>query len=72
MQVVPLSKATPGMKVARPVTDEAGNLLLREGFELTLPWIDRLRERGIVSVTIEAEHPTCGPLRRRYSGLQRS
>ncbi|MBI3272611.1 MAG: hypothetical protein HYZ53_26715 [Planctomycetes bacterium] len=56
MQVIALAKAIPGMKVARPVTDNAGNLLLREGFELTTVWIERLRERGIMAITVEAAH----------------
>lgn len=54
MQVIPLAKAAPGMKVARALTDDAGNLLLREGFELTAAWIERLKDRGVVTITVEA------------------
>lgn len=41
------------MKVVKPVLDLAGNLLLKEGTELTDAWLERLKIRRVSSLVIE-------------------
>ncbi|MDQ7779474.1 MAG: hypothetical protein RDV41_07160 [Planctomycetota bacterium] len=50
---IALNDAKPGMKVSKPVMDLAGNLLLKEGTELTDAWIERLKARRVSNVTVE-------------------
>ncbi len=60
-KTIQLSEAKAGMKVVKPVLDLIGNMLLKEGTELTDAWIERLKTRRISSVTIE-ESGTGAPL----------
>ncbi len=43
------------MVTAKPVTDARGNLLVKAGTELTGAWIERLRNRGVQALHVEAE-----------------
>jgi HD-GYP domain-containing protein (c-di-GMP phosphodiesterase class II) len=43
---VPLEKARPGMRLARPVFDAQGNVLLKAGVVLDEAYISRLKRRG--------------------------
>lgn len=55
MKLMDLSSVKEGMKLAKPVTDSSGNILLKEGTELTARWIEILRSRKVYEVYIEEE-----------------
>jgi hypothetical protein len=61
MKQISIEKAEAGMVTAKPVTDARGNLLVKEGTELTEVWIERLRNRGVQALHIESED--AGPKR---------
>lgn len=52
---VSLQDAQPGMVLAAPVQDSAGNDLLAEGTELTAALLASLLRRGVASVQVVAE-----------------
>ncbi len=59
MQRIPITLATAGMVVARPIpnADDPGGLpLCGPGLTLTESLIDRLRDRGVQALTVEG-HP---------------
>lgn len=59
MQRIPISLATPGMVVARPIPnadDPGGMPLCGPGLTLTESLIERLRDRGVQALTVEG-HP---------------
>ncbi len=58
MKVITLKDAKPGMRLAKPVTDAGGALLVKEGMELTSEWLERLKARRVDSICIE---DTSGP-----------
>ena len=47
-----LSQAIPGMILAAPVCDPAGNSLLLEGAELTAPLLASLARREVIRVQV--------------------
>lgn len=53
MPKIAVEKLKPGMKLAKPVVNESGMILLGEGTELTEARIDRLNAMNIQSVDIE-------------------
>ncbi len=53
MRVITLKDAKAGMRLARPVTDPGGALLVPEGTELSPESIERLRTRRIDSICVE-------------------
>ncbi|GEM_PF-6627121 len=59
MKVITLKDAKPGMRLAKPVTDAGGALLIKEGVELSPEWLERLKVRRVDSITIE---DTDGPM----------
>jgi len=73
MKQISIDNASAGMVTAKPVTDSRGNLLVKEGIELTDVWIDRLRNRGVQVLHIESEDE--GPkisdadIRRQLDGI---
>jgi len=59
MQRIPISLATDGMTVARPIPnadDPGGMPICGKGIVLTDSLIERLRERGVQALTVEG-HP---------------
>jgi hypothetical protein len=52
-RTISLSEAKAGMKVVKPVLDLTGNMLLREGTELTDAWIERLKARRVSQIVVE-------------------
>lgn len=58
MKVITLKDAKPGMRLAKPVTDAGGALLIKEGVELSAEWLERLKARRVDSICIE---DTSGP-----------
>lgn len=52
MQKVPITRASPGMILAKPVMGDKGLPLCAEGTELTEKLIDRLRAMNVPSVTV--------------------
>ena len=55
MPKVLISKLKPGMKLAKPVRNESGMILLGENTELSDSLIERLEKMNIESVSIIAE-----------------
>lgn len=53
MKKIPISLATPGMKLARPVTNERGIVLCAPGTELTEEMIARLSGMGAKRIAVE-------------------
>lgn len=56
MQKIPINLATPGMKLAKPVTRENGITIMAEGMELTDGLIARLDAMKIERITVQG-HP---------------
>lgn len=55
MRLIKIEEASAGMKIARGITDNVGNLLLPEGIVLTLEILDRLRARKVATLYVEGE-----------------
>lgn len=53
MAKIPVSALKPGMKLTKPVVNDAGMVLLGEGTELTNSLIERLQNMNIGSVYVE-------------------
>jgi len=56
MQKIPLKRATPGMKLAKPVVNDRGMTLVGAGTQLTEDTIDRLVGMEVHRITVEG-HP---------------
>ena len=57
----PLESVPPGAVLAVPVTDARGNVLVPAGRALTPEWIQRLKGRGVLQVTVlPAAAPAAG------------
>ncbi len=52
---IAVNNLKPGMKLAKPVQNESGMVLISEGTELTFSTIERLIIMGVSSVMIEGE-----------------
>jgi hypothetical protein len=61
LRVVLIDMAKPGDRLAAPVTNDKGMLILPKGAQLTMGMIDSLRRRGIVEVTVEGHDPNAPP-----------
>jgi hypothetical protein len=55
-QKIPFSLAAPGMKLAKPITNEQGMTLCGEGTELTEVLINRLSNMEVTRIVVEG-HP---------------
>jgi hypothetical protein len=55
MRIIQIKDAKAGMKLVQAVTDPMGNLLMKEGLELTDLWIERLRNRKVEMLAVEGE-----------------
>ncbi|NDV18774.1 hypothetical protein GO013_04995 [Pseudodesulfovibrio sp. JC047] len=53
MQKIPLSLATPGMKLAKPVLKDGGMTIMAEGMELTSSLIARLDSMDVERITVQ-------------------
>jgi hypothetical protein len=53
MKKIPISHATAGMKLAKPVTNDRGIVLCGPGTELTEEMIARLSNMGAKRITVE-------------------
>jgi len=56
MQKIPLKRATPGMRLAKPVVNNRGMTLCGAGTKLTEDTIDRLVRMDVKQITVEG-HP---------------
>jgi hypothetical protein len=56
MQKVPITLASPGMILAKPIMNDKGMPLCAEGTPLTESLIDRLRSMNISAITVKG-HP---------------
>ena len=54
---IPLQQALPGMVLAAPVCDVAGNGLLAVGTELTTDLLVSLQRRGVAQLQVVEEEP---------------
>ena len=80
MRVILIDMAKPGDRLATPVTNDKGMLILPKGAQLTMGMLDSLRRRGIVEVTVEGHDPNAPPpktteefladLEGRFEGLE--
>jgi hypothetical protein len=62
MPRISISEARPGMRTSAPVTDSGGQLLVKEGVELTEEVIERLRLRRVTSIEVGDAAPVARPL----------
>ena len=53
MQNIPVLKLEPGMKLAKPVANKNGMVMLGEGTELTAKWIERIQDMDITNIFVE-------------------
>jgi hypothetical protein len=60
MILLSIKDVKPGMKTAKSVTDGKGNLLVREGTELSEKWLERLKARGVRFIYVESEAEGAG------------
>ncbi len=51
---IPLSDLEPGMIIVKPITMKNGMVILGEGVELTLAWVERLQDMDIDGCYIDA------------------
>jgi hypothetical protein len=56
MQRIPLERAAEAMTLAKPVVNDNGVTLIREGTDLTRPLIERLKNLGIRQIVVQG-HP---------------
>lgn len=69
-ETLPLEALKPGMRVAVPVADEGGRILLPEGVELSENTLASLARREVSCVTVELEveeDPVAQALRRQQA-----
>lgn len=52
MPRIPLSKAVAGQKLARPVTNASGMVMMQAGIELTSAILERLATIGVETVVV--------------------
>ncbi len=53
MQKIPLNRAKPGMKLAKPVARDNGVVIMAEGLELSESLLDRLENMKITKVVVQ-------------------
>jgi hypothetical protein len=61
MQRIALTLASPGMKLAKPVTNKRGMPLCGAGTELTEAILARLSDVGVEQITVEGHPVDTGP-----------
>ena len=72
MQRIPLDRATERMRLAKPVVNDNGVTLIREGTELTNPLIERLKNLGIEQIVVQGcSRKTEGKAEKPLSVLER-
>lgn len=71
MPRLPPTDLEPGMKLAKPVTNESGMVLLKEGTELTDSLIDKLRNMGVDAVYIKGTSRPALPMEEMLSLLDK-
>ncbi len=76
MQRIPLTKATPGMVLAEPVSRSDGLIFVGAGLELTEAIIARISATGAGTIVVEGNplggDSGCGDLRALADGLSRT
>lgn len=55
MPRIPIDMITPGMRLAEPVTNKNGLILINEGTELTETIIEKLKNMNLQSLRIKGE-----------------
>jgi hypothetical protein len=69
MSKLALDKLEAGMKLAKPVENSSGMVLLGENTELTIELIDKIKDMGIDSVYIQGMSKPSVPIKVMLSGL---
>lgn len=55
VEVLSIADGLPGMRLAEPVIDQNGNVLMQGGVELTESMLASLRRRDVLQIAIERE-----------------
>jgi hypothetical protein len=55
MQKIPLNRAKPGMKLAKPVARDNGTVIMAEGMELTESLLTRLENMKIDKIVVQGQ-----------------
>ncbi len=58
---VPINNLKPGMRLAKPILNDSGIVLIAEGTDLTFSLIQRLMSMGLSSVVIEGKRAQTKP-----------
>ena len=65
-------KLAPGMRLAKPITNKAGVVLLSEGTELTEKWIDRIQDMELgEAIFVEGKMEMEVPLEAMIAALEK-
>ncbi len=62
MARISIEQVQPGMKLSKPIMNDAGLLLFSENTILTESHINRLRDMGLTSIYVEGDHTPKVPL----------
>lgn len=71
MAKIAVDKLEPGMKLAKPVENASGMVLIGEGAELTMETIDRIRNLEVDGVYIQGMTKPSTPVEEMKSELDR-
>ncbi len=64
-QLLPLDQIRPGMRLAEPIRDRLGNLMLPEGLSLSEQHLNSLLQRGISTALVAVDEPPMSPEERQ-------
>jgi hypothetical protein len=70
MSKIALDKLESGMKLAKPIENSSGMVLLGENTELTVELIDKIKDTGIDSVYIQGMSKPSVPIEVMLSDLE--
>ena len=70
MPKIPTEQLKPGMKLARPLQNSSGMVLMAEGTELTEARITKIENMGVDSVTIDGPSRPARPREELLAALE--
>lgn len=65
-----IDQVQQGMRLSRPITNDAGLLLFSEGTILTETHINRLKEMGLTSIYVEGDNTPKVPLEEALKNIE--
>lgn len=68
---IPVQELKPGMRLAKPVENSSGMVLLGENTELTIEFIDKIKNMGIGSVSVQGSYTPAVPCEELLADLDR-